>query len=377
MDIPLVRRRRPPIHLFDLNADEQKHAVCELGLKPFRAKQLLSHLTTHFDADPDTWTDIAKAERAILGNELLPPLIRADEVLRADSGTTVKTLWSLFDGSQIESVLMRYGVKGIRASGRGSPRATVCVSSQAGCAMNCPFCATGQGGLQRSLSAAEILLQVFEAARALHAGELPGGPGRLSNVVFMGMGEPLANFQNVLQALRVITAPQPQGFGISARNITVSTVGLVPSIRRLAHSGMPVTLAISLHAPDDALRDKLCPINLKIPVRQVVDAAYGYFQHTGRRVSIEYALIKDINDQAWRADKLGELLYKGGHSWAHVNLIPLNPTPGSIWTASRPRDEAEFIRRLDAAHVAVSLRETRGRDIDGACGQLVSARKVQ
>ncbi|MDR1851981.1 MAG: 23S rRNA (adenine(2503)-C(2))-methyltransferase RlmN, partial [Propionibacteriaceae bacterium] len=174
----------------------------------------------------------------------------------------------------------------------------------------------------------------------------------------------------VEHALRVITEPQPHGFGIGARNITVSTVGLVPSIKRLAETGLQVTLAVSLHAPDDPLRDELCPINKRIPIKDVIDAAYAYFQKTGRRVSIEYALIKDVNDQAWRAERLARILDRDGHAWVHVNLIPLNPTPGSKWTASRPQDEAEFVRRLENASVSVTVRDTRGSDIDGACGQL-------
>jgi 23S rRNA (adenine2503-C2)-methyltransferase len=240
--------------------------------------------------------------------------------------------------------------------------------------MACPFCATGQGGLKRNLSTGEIISQVIDAARRLRDEELPGGAGRVNNIVFMGMGEPMANYNAVLRAVRLITAPAPEGLGISARGVTVSTVGLVPQIRRLATEGLPVTLAVSLHAPDDELRDELCPINTRWQVREVLDAAKNYFTVTSRRVSIEYALIRDINDQGWRADRLADvLLGPGGFSWVHVNLIPLNPTPGSKWTASRERDEAEFVRRLEARGVAVTVRDTRGREIDGACGQLAAS----
>jgi 23S rRNA (adenine2503-C2)-methyltransferase len=239
--------------------------------------------------------------------------------------------------------------------------------------MACPFCATGQGGLQRNLSTAEILAQVMDAARRLRDGEVPGGPGRVNNIVFMGMGEPMANYTAVLRAVRSIVAPAPDGLGISARGVTVSTVGLVPQIQRLAAEGLPVTLAVSLHAPDDELRDTLCPINTRWPVAEVVGAARGYFEATGRRVSIEYALIRDVNDQSWRADALADLLRgPNGYGWVHVNLIPLNPTPGSKWTASRRQDEAEFVRRLEARGVPVTVRDTRGREIDGACGQLAA-----
>jgi 23S rRNA (adenine2503-C2)-methyltransferase len=194
----------------------------------------------------------------------------------------------------------------------------------------------------------------------------------VNNVVFMGMGEPLANYRAVLAAIRAITAPAPDGLGISARGITVSTVGLVPRIRQLAGEGLPVTLAVSLHAPDDDLRDELCPINTRWPVAEVVDAARAYFDATGRRVSIEYALIRDVNDQSWRADELARVLDRDGHGWVHVNLIPLNPTPGSKWTASRRADEAAFLRRLDHHGVQATVRDTRGREIDGACGQLAA-----
>jgi 23S rRNA (adenine2503-C2)-methyltransferase len=183
------------------------------------------------------------------------------------------------------------------------------------------------------------------------------------------MGEPLANYRAVLGAVRRITDPAPDGLGLSQRSVTVSTVGLVPAIDRLREEGLSVTLAVSLHAPDDELRDELVPVNTRWKVREVLDAAWRYTAATGRRASIEYALIKDVNDQAWRADLLGELL--SGHL-VHVNLIPLNPTPGSRWTASRPEDEREFVRRLQRHGVAVTVRDTRGREIDGACGQLAA-----
>jgi 23S rRNA (adenine2503-C2)-methyltransferase len=287
----------------------------------------------------------------------MPRLLDPVRELTCDEGATRKTVWRLFDGATVESVLMRY-----------PGRVTMCVSSQAGCGMNCPFCATGQAGLTRNLSTAEIVEQVAAGARALRRGEL-GGPARVSNVVFMGMGEPLANYNAVLRAVRRLTDPVPDGLGISQRNVTVSTVGLVPAIERLTQEGLAVTLAVSLHAPDDELRDTLVPVNTRWKVAEVLAAARGYARRTGRRVSIEYALIRDVNDQAWRADLLGRLL-KG--QLVHVNLIPLNPTPGSRWTASRPRDEREFVRRLAAHGVPVTVRDTRGREIEGACGQLAA-----
>lgn len=307
-------------------------------------------------------TDLPDDSRAELVAALLPTLLTPVRTSTADNDTTVKTLWKLFDGALIESVLMRY-----------RDRATVCVSSQAGCAMACPFCATGQGGLQRNMSTAEIVDQVVDAAGAMAGGRVPPGPGRLSHVVFMGMGEPLANYRAVIGAVRRMVAPVPEGLGMSARNITVSTVGLVPRMQQLADEQIPVTLALSLHAPDDELRDELVPINTRYSVAETVEAAWRYAQRTKRRVSIEYALIKDMNDQAWRADLLGDTLAAvGDWGWVHVNLIPLNPTPGSKWTASRQEDESEFVRRLEAKGIPTTVRDTRGRDIDGACGQLAA-----
>jgi len=354
-------RGKPPRHFVDLTPEERVQAVVDLGEKPFRAKQLATHYFTHLTADPAEMTDLPAASRELLAADLFPPLLTAARTMQADRGTTVKTLWRMFDDAKVESVLMRY-----------KHRSTLCVSSQAGCGLACAFCATGQLGLTRNLSTAEIVEQVRSAARSLADGELPGGPTRLSNIVFMGMGEPLANYRSVLETVRRLIAPEPDGFGMSARNITVSTVGLVPAIEKLTNEGIPVTLAVSLHAPDDELRDELVPINTKWSVDQTIDAAYHYFEVTGRRVSIEYALIRDINDQGWRADLLGEKLNARGRGWVHCNPIPLNPVPGSKWTASDPAVENEFVARLRAHGVPTTIRDTRGSDIDGACGQLAA-----
>ncbi|MDA2812594.1 23S rRNA (adenine(2503)-C(2))-methyltransferase RlmN [Nocardiopsis sp. RSe5-2] len=352
------RRAKPPRHLADLTPQERKDAVTELGEKPFRAKQLAQHYFGRLESDTSGMTDLPADARERLGEALLPKLLTPVKHISCDGGMTRKTLWKAFDGVLFESVLMRY-----------PDRATLCVSSQAGCGMNCPFCATGQQGLTRNLSTGEIVDQVVSCARDLERGNVAGGPGRISNIVFMGMGEPLANYKRVLEAVRRITDPVPGGLGISQRGVTVSTVGLVPAIDKLISERMQVRLAISLHAPDDELRDELVPVNTRWKVDEVLDAAWRYAGTTGRRVSIEYALIRDINDQAWRADLLGRLLK--GHL-AHVNLIPLNPTPGSKWTASRPEDEREFVRRLEAHGVPVTVRDTRGQEIDGACGQLAA-----
>jgi 23S rRNA (adenine2503-C2)-methyltransferase len=353
-------RRRPPRHLADLSLAERRATVEAAGLPAFRATQVSRHYFTRLATDAAQMTDLPAGERDTLVAELMPALLTPVHSLDCDHGATVKTLWRLFDDALVESVLMRY-----------PGRVTMCVSSQAGCGMACPFCATGQGGLQRNMSAAEIVEQVVAGARALARGEVAGGPGRVSNVVFMGMGEPMANYQALMTAVRRITAPSPDGLGISARGVTVSTVGLVPRMRQLATEGLPVTLALSLHAPDDELRDELVPVNTRWKVHEAVQAAHEYAERTGRRVSVEYALIKDVNDQAWRADLLADVLTAyDDRGWVHVNLIPLNPTPGSRWTASRPEDEREFVRRLEEAGVPTTVRDTRGREIDGACGQL-------
>jgi 23S rRNA (adenine2503-C2)-methyltransferase len=357
--VPTARRPAPPRHLADLDPAGRRAAAAALGQPPYRADQLSRHYFGRLTGDPAEMTDLPAADRAALAGALLPELLTEVREQAADNGATVKTLWrAAADGALIESVLMRY-----------PGRVTMCVSSQAGCGMACPFCATGQAGLTRNLSTAEIVEQVVAGARALASGRVAGGPGRVSNVVFMGMGEPLANYARVVAAIRRLTDPVPGGLGMSQRQLTVSTVGLVPAIGKLAAEGLSVRLAVSLHAPDDELRDELVPVNQRWKVAEVLDAAWAYAAATGRRVSIEYALIRDVNDQVWRAEALAALL---AGRLAHVNLIPLNPTPGSRWTASRASDMAAFEARLAAAGVPVTVRDTRGRDIDGACGQLAA-----
>lgn len=359
-ELPLVfnapRRGKPPAHFADLSVDERKEAVKELGLPAFRADQIARHYYGRLEADPSTMTDLPEAARAKVKEALFPTLLEPVRHISCDDGETRKTLWKLHDGTLLESVLMKY-----------PGRATLCISSQAGCGMACPFCATGQGGLQRNLSTAEIVDQVRAAAAAM-AEE----GGRLTNIVFMGMGEPLANYKRVLDAVRKITQPAPNGFGISMRNVTVSTVGFAPIIRKLADEGLSVTLAVSLHTPDDELRDELVPINNRFKVSEVLDAARYYADQTGRRVSIEYALIRDINDQGWRADLLGKKLHRALGSRVHVNVIPLNPTPGSKWDASPKEQQDEFVRRVQEQGVPCTVRDTRGNEIAAACGQLAA-----
>ena len=360
-DLAPTRRRpaMPPRHLADLDLAGRRTAVVALGEPAFRAQQLSTHYFGRLVRDGDAMTDLPAASRARLAGDLLPTLLTPVRELACDGGATRKTLWRLHDGALVESVLMGY-----------PDRVTACVSSQAGCGMGCPFCATGQAGLTRNLSVAEIVDLVVYLAATAASGAVAGSPPRLSHVVFMGMGEPMANYPRVIEAVRRLTAPQPAGLGLSQRHITVSTVGLVPAMRRLILEELSVTLALSLHAPDDDLRDELVPVNQRWKVAEVLGAAFDYAAQTGRRVSIEYALIRDVNDQPWRADLLGRLLHG---KLAHVNLIPLNPTPGSRWDASPKPVEREFVRRLRAAGVATTVRDTRGREIDGACGQLAAS----
>jgi 23S rRNA (adenine2503-C2)-methyltransferase len=368
--LPLVfdppRRAMPPRHLADLDEVGRAEAVAELGLPAFRGKQLAHQYYSRLIADPQQMTDLPAAMREQVADAMFPKLLDAVREIECDAGETRKMLWRAVDGTTFESVLMRY-----------PQRNTVCISSQAGCGMACPFCATGQGGLKRNLSTAEILEQVRAAAVELRDRDgdgiaRPARGGRLSNIVFMGMGEPLANYNRVLAAVRRIIAAPPQGFGISARSVTVSTVGLAPAIRKLADERLGVTLALSLHAPDDELRDTLVPVNNRWKVTEALDAARYYADATGRRVSIEYALIRDVNDHAWRADLLGRELARRGSGWVHVNPIPLNPTPGSRWTASDPGVQDEFVARLRAQGIPTTIRDTRGQEIDGACGQLAA-----
>ncbi|MCQ2000044.1 23S rRNA (adenine(2503)-C(2))-methyltransferase RlmN [Arthrobacter zhaoxinii] len=363
------RVSQPPVHLADMSLAERQEKLKSMGLPAFRAKQLSVHYFQHYTTDPEAMSDLPKERRDELVGEMFPTLLTEIKRLTTDNGDTIKFLWRLFDGSLVESVLMRY-----------PGRITLCVSSQCGCGMNCPFCATGQAGLTRNMSTAEILDQIVQANRVIKEGGLGGkrrdgghDAERVTNIVFMGMGEPLANYKRVMNAVHRMAAEVPEGLGMSARNITVSTVGLVPAIKKLAEENIPVTFALSLHAPDDELRDELIPVNSRWKVDEALDAAYNYYRVTGRRVSIEYALIKDMNDHAWRADLLAKKLNARGRGWVHVNPIPLNPTPGSIWTSPEPEVMQEFINHLIDAGIPTTIRDTRGKEIDGACGQLAAA----
>ena len=326
--------------------DEITSALSEWGEPRYRAEQVWSAL--HAPHSLDDATALPRALRDRLGDAF--PLVLTPEVVSASSDTmTTKWLWSCTaGGAQVETVLMR------------SPnRATVCISSQAGCAMGCTFCATGQAGFERHLTTGEIVEQV---ARAGHTSEQ-----RISNVVFMGMGEPLANYDAVWGAVERLHGD----FGISARRITVSTVGVVPGMRRLAAESLPVTLAVSLHAPDDELRNQLVPLNRRYPIAEVLDAAADVAGAHGRRITFEYACIAGVNDRLDQADALGALLRSfPGSGGAHVNLIPLNPTAGFTGHAARHDRLRVFAERLAGKGVTATIRRNRGTDIDAACGQL-------
>jgi 23S rRNA (adenine2503-C2)-methyltransferase len=345
-----------------------------LGGQPaYRVRQVRAWLARGVD-DPADMTDLPKPVRARLAEVLAPPpRLVAHRV--ADAGLTHKVLLEM-PGSgdagaaaeQIESVLMLYPKDASRPHGR----ATVCISTQAGCAMGCPFCATGQAGLRGQLSVGEVVRQVTVMQRMLAAGEIAGEgvPDHVTNVVFMGMGEPLANADVTLAAVRWLVDPA-DGFGLSARSVTVSTVGLVPGMRRLAALAVPVRLAVSLHAPDDALRDDLVPVNRTHPIADVLAAADAYREATGRRVTFEYVLIDGINDAPEQASRLARLLT--GRGAAHVNLIPMNATPGVSWTAPAAARQRAFADVLVRAGLPATIRANRGGDIDAACGQLYAS----
>ena len=299
--------------------------------------------------DPSEMTTVPKVLRARLAAELPPALDQIAESV-SDTGTTVKWLWGLEGGARVETVLMLY-----------PDRATVCVSSQAGCAMACGFCATGQAGFERQLTSGEIVEQVARASRrARDTGR------RVSNVVFMGMGEPFANYDRTWQAVERLH----DDMGLSARHLTISTVGITPGIRRLATERLPINLAVSLHAANDTLRNELVPINRRYPLDDVVAACHVWIAANNRRLSFEWALIDGVND---RRSDAGELAALARPLRAHVNLIPLNPTPG--WpTPGTPRAGVIAFRdRLRELGVNATVRANRGTDIDAACGQLAAA----
>ncbi len=328
-----------------------------MGEPVFRARQVGDSVWRSEAASWDDVTTLGRPLRAGLAERLRFDALTATEVRLADDGATEKALHQLSDGRLVESVLMHYPARGERRE-----RNTLCISSQAGCAVGCPFCATGELGFERDLDVAEIVDQVRHARRRLSA------TGRhLTNLVFMGMGEPLLNLDAVVGAALVIT--DAERFGLGARHVTISTSGVVPGIERLTAMRPQWTLAVSLHAARDSLRDLLVPLNRRWPVRAVIAAAAGYAAATGRRVSYEYVMIDGLNDTPADADALARLLAGSG---SHVNCIPMNAVAHTPWQASAPDRIEAFANRLRAAGIGVTVRRNRGQEVGAACGQLAA-----
>lgn len=334
---------------YDPDREDLADLIAEIGettgtaVPAYRVDQLWQGLYGDL-VDPEDVTTLPKTLREALA-ERLPAALVEDTRSVGDGGDTVKWLWRLADGSLIETVLMYY-----------EGRSTVCVSTQAGCAMACGFCATGQMGFDRHLSTGEIVEQVVRA-------QMEAGNRRVSNVVFMGMGEPLANYDRTWAAVERLHG----GLGLSARHLTISTVGVVPGIRRMATERLPVNLAVSLHAADDDLRDELVPINRRYPLADLAEACAEHVAATGRRLSFEWALIHDVNDRLEDAGRLADYARPLG---AHVNLIPLNPTPGWPTRGSSPARVREFANEIRFRGGNATIRQTRGTGINAACGQL-------
>jgi 23S rRNA (adenine2503-C2)-methyltransferase len=365
--------------LYDLDPGQLEALVAEAGEPPYRARQLTHWLDSRRQPDPRAMTNLPRGLRARLSERFAGAGLTLDRHQAGDDGWTHKLLFRLPGGDAIESVLMLYPPAGAGPDddweGGRQGRATVCISTQAGCAMGCTFCATGQFGFTRHLSVGEVVEQVARVSTMLP--ELrpgPGAPDHLTNVVFMGMGEPFANQEATWGAAYRLH----QGFGLSARAITISTVGLVPGIRRAAAEPLRVNLAVSIHAASDELRDRLVPVNRSWPIAELLDAVGDYVAATRRRVSFEYALMAGVNDDLEQAGRLGRLLAplrvpgSGGHA-AHVNLIPYNPTPGTGFFPPSRSAVRRFRDAVAASGVPVSIRANRGVGIDAACGQLRTA----
>ena len=343
--------------LLDFNQAELSQYLQDLGHPKFRAKQIWHWLYQQYVSNFEAMGNLPKSLQEYLAAEsIIDPLGQA-MVQESEDGHTTKTLFNLPDGEKIEAVLMRY-----------EKRKTLCISSQAGCAMACPFCATGQMGFRRNLSSGEIVAQVLYYARRLSAEDL-----RVSNIVFMGMGEPLANYKATWEAVRRLN--DPEGFNLGARHITISTVGLVPAIRQMSKEPEQVRLAVSLHAPNNALRDELVPLNRRYPLEMLMKACRDYLASNKRRITFEYALMDGLNDKDAHAKEFADLV---GDMLCHINLIPLNPTPDSPYSGSPDERVYQFRDHLQAAGIPTTVRLRRGIDIQAGCGQLhVKAMQAQ
>lgn len=360
----------PMISLYDLTRDQLAKQLTEWGEPAFRAKQIWMWMYQRLASEIDEMTDLPKPLRARLNDQFVLSRMKPTVEQQSADGWTRKWLFRFPDGSEIETVLMEYD----------GARRTACISSQAGCAMACSFCATGQMGFLRNLRAGEIVEQVMWVARHLRLereqidNRESKIDNRLTNVVLMGMGEPFANYTNVIESTnRLMDAEKDGGFGLGARKITVSTVGIVPGIEKFSNEKSQVNLAVSLHAATDDLRNQLVPINARYPLKILVKATRDYVRKTNRRVSYEWALIDGVNDSAEQAEALVELVRETNPrnvNLVHVNMIPLNPTGGYRGRASHRVVSHKFSEILDAAKIPNTVRVRRGIDIAAGCGQL-------
>lgn len=340
-------------YLFDLNQDQLKVYFASIGEPPYRVKQLWSAAYTHFAQDFNQVTAFPVRLRSQLASDMHFSHLKTVERFASTDGETIKYLFVLPDGNLIESVLMHY-----------NERHTLCISSQSGCAMGCVFCATGQMGFRRNLSAGEVIEQVLFLGR-----ELSQSGEKITNIVIMGMGEPFHNYDMVLEAIDRLN--DPNGLNLGARRFTISTVGIVPGIRRFAAEKRQVNLAISLHAANDALRSMLIPANHKYPLSPLMEACGEYIKLTNRRLTFEWAMIKDVNDSVEHARELAALL-KG--LLCHVNIIPLNPTTSYNGKATTEERAQEFKQVLENNGIPCTIRARRGIDISAGCGQLAARR---
>jgi len=339
----------PEPMLFDCSLDELQSLLARFGHPPYRAQQIWHAVYRELVSSYDEISTLPAALRRLLSERAPIATLRDVEALASEDGRTEKTLFRLADGESIETVVMTY-----------DSRRTACISSQVGCTMGCPLCATGRSGFARNLTTGEVVAQVVHAARTFSAQGT-----RLSNVVYMGMGEPFANYDVTLKSIRILN--DPHGLGLGARSFTVSTVGIVPGINRFGREGLQANLAISLHAASDALRNRLVPVNRQYPLDVLLAACRRYTERTHRRLTFEIALIAEVNDAASQAHEAAARL---SGLLCHVNLIPFNPIPGLSWTSSSGERVRRYAKILEDGGVATTIRLSRGTDIQAGCGQL-------
>jgi 23S rRNA (adenine2503-C2)-methyltransferase len=348
------------VFITDLNMQEINTLVVSLGAPAYRAKQLLAWVYQKLAFSLDEMTDLPLSFRQKLAEQVtLHTLTPVHEVKSKDG--TVKVLFSLYDGKTVETALMKFYATGKKE------RYTVCLSTQVGCAVRCPFCATGQQGFERNLAPGEIIDQVLYFARWLRDRSKSSEKERIDNIVFMGMGEPFSNYTSVWQAIEILNSPD--GFGLGARSMTISTAGLVPGIKRLSSEKLQIGLAVSLHSADNQLRDKLVPVNKKYPLEELITACREYIGAAGRRISFEYALFDGVNDSLAQADLLADLIHGMN---CHVNLISANNVTNQTLRPSLREQVQAFQQQLTARGINCTLRQSRGQDIDAGCGQLRS-----